>query len=217
MQMQFRLWRAAAFVSSPIHLLIDAYYTPDYTYYASCGSLRAEGDVPCEDVPWTWYRVYFYRCVESVKRSAGVSLAIKRCQRVRVWDCVPDERTLIHPHLLRRQRRPSCRNTISTTFSHVQPYIAPLLIGWHFKPSTQTWSVGLSSSENLILEACVKSSRSLCCGNRCDKCRNVDRNSKLNFTKNWVIWSTWICLAHCCKHASNALPLPVIRRWSPFH
>jgi len=34
-------------VSSPIHLLIDyTYYTPDYTYYASCGSLRAEGDVP---------------------------------------------------------------------------------------------------------------------------------------------------------------------------
>jgi len=25
----------------------------------------------------------------------------------------------------------------------------------------------------------------------------------------------WICIAHCREHASNAVPLPVSRRWSP--
>jgi len=27
----------------------------------------------------------------------------------------------------------------------------------------------------------------------------------------------WICIAHHREHASNALPLPVRRRWSPFN
>jgi len=50
--------------------------------------------------------------------------------------CVPDERALIHPHLLRRQQRAAGRDTISTACSHAAPYIAPLLIGWHLKAST---------------------------------------------------------------------------------
>jgi len=41
-------------------------------------------------------------------------------------------------------------------------------------------------------------------------------NGPLNVRKVSNV-NPWICIAHHCEHASDLLPLPILRHWSPFN